>query len=162
MQIHQRLRYCLLTFLAAAVIVILPATAAAHPATGIVVDRKGQVYFSDLETIWKLDTNRKLSVFRAGVGGRHVHELTIDDQDNIYGEDISYEPATKKWISDVWKMTPEGKLTYLVAPTTDPPKALTMWRDREGYTYFFDQNNHLKQRTVLCHPDSGAREPCVA
>ena len=37
----------------------------------------------------------------------------------------------------------------MVAPTTDPPRALTMWRDREGNTYYIDQNNHLKQRTIL-------------
>ena len=158
MQIQQRLRYCLLTFFAGVVVLILTPVALAHPATGIVVDRKGQVYFSDLETVWKLDTNRKLSVFRPGVSGRHVHELTIDDQDNIYGEDISYEPATKKWISDVWRMTPLGALTYIVAPTTDPPRALTMWRDRDGNTYFIDQNNHLKQRTILLRrtPDGKA------
>jgi hypothetical protein len=149
MRIHQRPGYCPLTVFAAAVIVILTTAALGHPASGIVVDRKGQVFFSDLETIWKLDSNRKLSVFRPGMSGRHVHELTIDDQDNIYGEDVSYEPATKKWISDVWKMTPEGALTYIVAPTTDPPRALTMWRDRDGNSYFIDQNNHLKQRTLL-------------
>lgn len=149
MKTRQKLRYCSFTFLASVVILLLAPATPAHPATGIVVDRKGQVYFSDLETIWKLDANRKLSVFRPGVSGRHVHELTIDDQDNIYGEDISYEPATKKFISDVWKMTPEGALTYIVAPTTDPPRALTMWRDREGNTYFIDQNNHLKQHTLL-------------
>jgi hypothetical protein len=149
MQTHPKLRYCSLAFLAAALILILTPATPAHPASGIVVDRKGQVYFSDLETIWKLDTNQKLSVFRPGISGRHVHELTIDDEDNIYGEDISYEPATKKWISDVWKMTPAGALIYVVAPTTDPPRALTMWRDRLGNTYFIDQNNHLKQRTIL-------------
>ncbi len=148
MQIQRVTRYCSAIFAAALVLVLTPATPA-HPASGIVVDRKGQVYFSDLETIWKLDTNRKLSVFRPGVSGRHVHELTIDDQDNIYGEDVSYEPATEKWISDLWKMTPSGALTYMVAPTTDPPRALTMWRDREGNTYFVDQNNHLKQTTIL-------------
>ena len=149
MQSHQRLKYFALMFFAAAVILLLTPVTRAHPASGIVVDRKGQVYFSDLETIWKLDLNRKLSVFRPGVSGRHVHELAIDDQDNIYGEDISYEPATKKWISDVWKMTPSGTLTYIVAPTTDAPRALTMRRDRDGNTYFIDQNNHLKQRTLL-------------
>jgi hypothetical protein len=134
----------------ALIVLILPATEMrAHPASGIVVDRKGQVYFSDLETVWKIDAQGKLSVFRPGVSGRHVHELTIDDQDNICGEDVSYEPATKKWISDVWKMTPKGELTYLVAPTTDPPRGMSMWRDREGNTYFIDQNNHLKQRTLL-------------
>jgi hypothetical protein len=136
-------------FLLAAIVFLFAGQAAAHPATGIVVDRKGQVYFSDLETVWKIDTLGKLSVFRSGVSGRHVHELTIDDLGNVYGEDVSYESATEKWISDVWRMTPEGALTYLVAPTTDPPRGLTMWRDREGNTYFIDQNNHLKQRTLL-------------
>jgi hypothetical protein len=145
----QKVLHCSLAFFAAAVVLICTPATPAHPASGIVVDRKGQVYFSDLETIWKLDTNQKLSVFRPGVSGRHVHELTIDDQDNIYGEDVSYEAATEKWISDVWKMTPEGTLRYIVAPTTDPPRALTMWRDRLGNTYFIDQNNHLKQRTIL-------------
>ena len=121
----------------------------AHPATGIVVDRKGQVYFSDLETIWKIDLQGKLSVFRAGVSGRHVHELSIDDQDNIYGADLSYNPATKGFPSDVWKMTPEGKFTYLLEPTEHPPRGISIWRDREGNMYLVDQNNHTKSQTLL-------------
>src|SRR5688572_30589452 len=64
--------------------------AQAHPASGIVVDSKKQIYFSDLETIWRVDTSGNLTVFRAGVRGRHVHELAIDKEDNIYGADISY------------------------------------------------------------------------
>ena len=119
----------------------------AHPATGIVVDHKGQVYFSGLETVWKLGTDGKLSVFRPGVNGRHVHELAIDAQDNIYGADISY--VSQKWISDVWQMTPEGKLTYLLAPTDNPPRGMSIWRDRDGNMYLVDQNNHLKQQTLL-------------
>jgi sugar lactone lactonase YvrE len=140
-------------FLATLMVICLCALTAdkaeAHPASGIVVDTKGQVYFSDLETVWKIDRQGKLSVFRAGVRGRHVHELTIDQQDNIYGADISYESATQKWISDVWKMTPEGTFTYLLAPTADPPRGMSIWRDREGNMYFVDQNNHLKQQTLL-------------
>ena len=121
----------------------------AHPATGIVADRQGQVFFSDLETVWKLTRDGKLSVFRAGVSGRHVHELAIDGEDNIFGADISYEPATKKWISDVWKMTPEGKFTYLLAPTTDPPPGVSIWRDQNGNMFSIDQNNHTKTQTLL-------------
>lgn len=124
-------------------------TAEAHPATGIVVDRKGQVYFSDLETIWKIDLQGKLSVFRAGVSGRHVHELSIDDQDNIYGADVSYNPATKGWPSDVWKMTPEGKLSYLLEPTENLPRGMSLWIDRADNMYVVDQNNHLKKQTLL-------------
>src|SRR6267142_2869206 len=119
----------------------------AHPASGIVVDQKGNVYFSDLETVWKVDAAGKLLVFRPGVNGRHVHELAIDEQDNIYGADISYE--SPKWISDVWKMTPEGRLTYLLEPTANPPRGMSIWRDHDGNMYRVDQNNHTKTQTLL-------------
>jgi len=125
----------------------LSTKASAHPASGIVLDRAGNIYFSDLETIWKIDTNRRLSIFRAGVRGRHVHELSIDEQDNIYGADISYE--SQKWISDVWKMTPNGKFEYLQEPTDKPPRAMSIWRDHDGNNYFIDQNNHTKTQTLL-------------
>lgn len=127
--------------------VSLSATAQAHPASGIVLDRAGNVYFSDLETIWKIDTNGKLSVFRAGVSGRHVHELAIDGQDNIYGADLSYE--SQKFISNIWKMTPQATFQYLLEPTDKPPRSLSIWRDREGNSYWIDQNNHTKTQTLL-------------
>ena len=125
----------------------LSTTASAHPASGIVVDRAGNVFFSDLETIWKIDTNGKLSVFRAGVSGRHVHELAIDGQDNIYGADLSYE--SQKFIGAIWTMTPDGKFEYLLEPTDKPPLAVSIWRDREGNNYWIDQNNHTKTQTLL-------------
>ncbi len=121
--------------------------ARAHPASGIVVDHQGNIYFSDLETIWKLNANNELSVFRAGVSGRHVHELAIDDHDNIYGADLSYE--SQKFISDIWKMTPDGKFEYLLKPTDDPPRAMSIWRDGEGNNYWIDQNNHTRIQTLL-------------
>jgi len=132
-----------------ALVLFVAADAIAHPATGIVVDHQGQVFFSDLETVWKLSRDGKVSVFREGASGRHVHELAIDDQDNIYGADISYEPATKKWISDVWKMTPDGKLSYLLEPTPDPPPGMNIWRDQKGNMFSIDQNNHTKTQTLL-------------
>jgi len=125
----------------------LSEVASAHPANGIVLDHKGNVFFSDLETIWKIDTTGKLSVFRAGVSGRHAHELAIDEQDNIYGADISY--VSQKWIGDIWKMSPDGKFEYLLEPTDRPPRAMSIWRDREGNNYVIDQNNHTKTQTLL-------------
>ena len=123
--------------------------AQAHPATGIVVDRRGNIYFSDLEAVWKLDANGKKTVFRAGLSGRHVHELSIDEDGNIYGGDVSYNPATKGWPSEIWKMTPDGKFTYLLEPTEHPPRGMSIWRDRAGNMYFVDQNNHTKTQTLL-------------
>lgn len=127
----------------------LPATAAAHPASGIVVDRAGNVYFSDLETIWKFDTRGELTVFRAGERGRHVHELAIDALDNVYGADVSYKPSTEEWITDVWKMTPAGKFSYLLEPTTTPPRGMSIWQDPAGNMYWIDQNNHTRRETLL-------------
>lgn len=125
------------------------ATVKAHPATGIVVDRAGNVYFSDLETIWKISAEGKLTVFLAGQRGRHVHELAIDGEDNIYGGDVSYNPVTKGWPSAIWKMTTDGKITYLLDTTETPPRGMSIWRDGAGNSYWVDQNNHTKSQTLL-------------
>lgn len=144
-----KLRFALAILAVVGQWIFFPATTQAHPASGIVVDSAGNIYFSDLETIWKFDTQGKLTVFRSGERGRHVHELAIDEQDNVYGADVSYNPSTKGWISDVWKMTLEGKTTYLLEPTEHPPRGLSIWRDRAGNMYFIDQNNHTKRETLL-------------
>jgi sugar lactone lactonase YvrE len=122
-------------------------SAFAHPPTGIVVNRQGIVYFTDLEIVWKLDINGSLTVFRVGVNGRHVHELALDKDDNLLGADFSHEAS--KWISDVWRMKPNGELTYLLEPTSNPPRGFSMWADDLGNMYFVEQDNHLKKQTLL-------------
>jgi sugar lactone lactonase YvrE len=136
--------------------------AQAHPATGIVVDRSGNVYFSDLETVWKLDANGRKTVFRAGVSGRHVHELSIDEEGNVYGADISYNPARKTWPSAIWKMSPDGKLSYLLETTEHPPRGMSIWRDHVGNMYFIDQNNHTKTQTLLLRRDKDGKVTSLA
>jgi sugar lactone lactonase YvrE len=121
----------------------------AHPATGIVVDRQNRIYFSDLETVWRLNPDGSLSTFRAGVRGRHVHELFMDNDGNVYGADVSYEPATQKWISAVWKMTPDGNLSWLQEPSDNPKPGMSLWIDAAGNMYSVDQNNHTRTRTLL-------------
>ena len=118
----------------AAVTALLAANVQAHPPWGIAVDPQGQVYFSDLKTIWKIDAHGKLSVFRAG-DDRHTHDLNIHEAGNLYGADNSYEPATQRFFSAVWKMTPAGTFAYLLSPTENPPKGTSIWRDREGNMY---------------------------
>jgi sugar lactone lactonase YvrE len=135
---------------ALALAALLPATTTAHPATGIVVDAQGRIYFSDLETVWRLDAGGRLTVFRAGVRGRHVHELSIDRDGNVYGGDITYEPSTQKWIEAVWRRTPDGREeTYLVAPTSDPPRGLSIRRDAVGNTYCVEQDRHVNRETRI-------------
>jgi sugar lactone lactonase YvrE len=123
-------------------LVLLADGASAHPAWGIVIDRNNQIYFSDIETIWKIDAQGRLTIFRAGVSGRHIHELTIDEGGNLYGVDNSYEPATQRSIAALWKMTPAGEFSYIVAPTHDPPKAMTNWKDAAGNRYYVGQSDN--------------------
>ena len=150
----------LILFAVAGLFLLLEQRIEAHPATGIVVDRKGNVFFSDLETIWKLGPDGTLSVFRPGVSGRHVHELAIDEHDNIYGADVGYE--SQKYIEDVWKMTPEGKLTYLLEPIADPPRGMSIWRNHEGNMYRVEQNNHTKTQTLLLRRTPGGNVTTLA
>ena len=113
----------------------------AHPAWGIVIDRNNQIYFSDIETIWKIDARGNLTVFRAGVSGRHTHEITLDENGILYGVDNSYEASTQRFISALWKMTPSGEFSYILAPTHNPPKGMTNTIDRAGNRYYVGQSD---------------------
>ena len=135
-------------------------SAFAHPPTGIVVNKQGIVYFTDLETVWKLDINGSLSVFRSGVNGRHVHELALDKDDNLLGADTSNDGS--KWISDVWRMEPNGELSYLLEPTSNPPRGFSMWTDESGNMYFVEQDNRLKKRTLLLRRTTDGQVTTIA
>lgn len=140
----------LTTALAAAVFICALAAggAQAHPAAGIVVDREGRVYFSDLITVWRVDAQGKLSAFRVGKD-LHTHELFIDEAGNVYGTDNIYDPATKRDGVAVWRMTPAGEFKYLLAPTDDPPRGLGMWRDRAGNTFAWERSDYRKRGAWL-------------
>jgi hypothetical protein len=135
--------------------VLLPDSVPAHPAWGIVVDRNDQIYFSDIETVWRIDAQGKLTVFRAGVSGTHVHEINLDQNGNLRGVDNSYEPATQRFSTALWTMARDGKFSYVVAPTFDPPKALTNWKDSVGNSYYIGQseNNSRKIFVLKRTPD---------
>ena len=121
-----------------------------HPAWGIVVDANRQIYFSDLITIYKIDSQGKLSIFRAGVSGRHVHDLSIDAGGNIYGWENVYEPRTEKHLRAFWKMSPGGEYTEIVSLTENPPSGISIWRDSGGNTYSVEPwNNEKKESKII-------------
>ena len=95
-----------------ALAVLSCAQAAAHPGWGIVVDSKGNVFYTDLKQVWKIEPSGKKSVAVADV---HTHELRLDAQDNLYGEHLWYQAEGEKWWHRVWKLAPDGKLTEVVA-----------------------------------------------
>lgn len=131
----------MLNRLALASLALLAANEAdAHPPRGIVVDARGTVYFSDLERIWTIDPRGRLSLARAGVSGRHIHELVIDGSGAVYGDETSYDPANETWPSAIWRMGPGRGVTYLLPTTTAPPPGSGLWRDARGCTYVAQQD----------------------
>ena len=59
---------------------LVPASALAHPGSGIVVDRLGQVYFVDTGSgLWKIDTNGTL----VRISAPRFHWLTLDADDRF-------------------------------------------------------------------------------
>ncbi|HKP37534.1 MAG TPA: hypothetical protein VJT71_11815 [Pyrinomonadaceae bacterium] len=143
------LSYFSRALVSAVLIITSVGLAFAHPSWGIVVSSTGVVYFSDLETVWKIDRAGKLSIFRAGVNGQHVHELSIDAQDNVYGPDYRYEPATDQYFNRIWKMSPNGQMTYLGEPSDRAAAGMSVTLDSAGNMYSIDQNNHTKTQTLL-------------
>jgi len=110
---------------------------------------RGQVYFSDLEMVWRIDPQGRLSIARAGVSGRHVHELAIDDQGNVYGPDYEYVSEAAGFRTALWRLDSSGRVTYTVSPGRALPRGASIWRDRSGNTYSVEEDNHLKRETLL-------------
>src|SRR3974377_1113087 len=77
----------------------------AHPGPGIVIDRKGQVFFVHpvRHRIMRVDTTGRLSVFAQGEDGHKLsvpHHLVLDSQDNLYS--IGDRDGV------LWRVSPDG------------------------------------------------------
>ena len=111
---------------------------AAHPARGIVVAPDGRIYFSDLERIWSIDRDGRLSLVREH-RGIHTHSLAISRSGDVYGEDSDYHPADQSYWESIWKITPQGRFTYLFGPTPRVTRGIGLMRDAAGCSYHADQ-----------------------
>jgi hypothetical protein len=81
-------------------------SAVSHPGIGIVRDAQGNVFYTDLVNVWRIDAN---GVKTVAVGHVHTHELWLDASGALYGEHLWYEgDATKKWGHRVWRLGPDG------------------------------------------------------
>jgi sugar lactone lactonase YvrE len=129
-----------------AALLLLPAAipASAHPGTGIVEDAQGNIYYTDLEQVWRLapDGGRTIAVPRV-----HTHELHLDSAGNLYGEHTWYEgEATNRWGYRVWRRTPDGRIGNVVPPTAGFRTDYSFVRDSSGNMYSADPQGHVVRR----------------
>jgi hypothetical protein len=120
-----------------AALLLAAAPATAHPSVSVVMDSRGNVYYSDLKQVWKIAPDGKKSV---AVPNVHTHELYVDAEDNLYGEHLWYEgEATDKWGHYVWRLSTDGKLTKIIPPRQgfrDDYRDFSFVRDRAGSMYW--------------------------
>ena len=114
---------------------LLPfAYSTAHPGIGIVMDSKGNVFYTDLVHVWKISANGQRSI---AVKNVHTHELYIDREDNLYGEHEWYEgEATDKWGNYVWCLHSNGVLQKIIPDIEGFLTNTTLVRDTEGNSYW--------------------------
>lgn len=105
-------------------------TALAHEGWGIVVDRQGQIYFSDIPTnsIWRITREGKLET----VIRKHSHALVLGEDGSIYGTQEHHSAA----VGSVWRIAPDGGLSDVLTPASDFPLNLHPFIiDRDGNVY---------------------------
>ncbi len=86
----------------------------AHPGVGIVMDSKGNVFYTDTERVLKIDINGRKTVVIPDV---HTHELFLDANDNLFGEHLWYDGAIDIWSHYVWRYS-AGDRFEKIKPTT--------------------------------------------
>lgn len=123
--------------------------AAAHPPYGLIADAEGNVYFSDLETVWRLSSDGRLTVFRPAVPETHVHELALAPDGAIQGDQNRYDPATQRFYTGLWRRSRAGAERMIVEMTERPPPGTGVWEDSAGNRYASQWISNEDRRTRL-------------
>jgi hypothetical protein len=108
-----------------------------HPGIGIVMDKQGVIYYTDLSRVWRLEPDGSR---RVAVPGVHTHELYLDEMGYLYGEHLWYEgEATNRWGHYVWRLSPEGRLDTVIPPSEGFLMHYSFVRDRTGNHYWAER-----------------------
>lgn len=124
-----------------------PLAVKAHPGVGIVKDSKGNIYYTDLEQVWKIAKNGSRSV---AVKNVHTHELFIDASDNLFGEDKWYNgEKLNTWGYFVWCLKNNGTLDTIIKPSPGFLTNYSFVRDAAGNMYLADQAATSQIKKIL-------------
>ncbi|HBK89333.1 MAG TPA: hypothetical protein DDZ56_11815 [Cytophagales bacterium] len=106
----------------------------AHPSVSILMDSKGNVYYSDLKQVWKITPAGTKTI---AVPNVHSHELFIDSNDNLYGEHLwSDGDASNSWGHFTWRLNATGQFEKLIPNTRGFLTNYSFNRDQLGRMYW--------------------------
>ncbi len=128
-------------------LLLVTLSAAAHPGVSVVADSRGNIYYTDLHHVWRVDAAGRKTI---AVPNVHTHELAIDAQDNLYGEHLWYEgERTDKWGHRVWRRSPDGRVADIIPAREGFLRDYSFQRDRAGNMYWVDrERGQVRKRAI--------------
>lgn len=124
-------------------LMLITGCAVAHPGVGIVMDSRGNVFYTDLKQVWKIDGQGRKSV---AVSNVHTHELYMDAQDNLYGEHLWYNgERLNTWGHFVWRYSPDGKVEKIIPDTEGFLTHYSFVRDHHGNMFWANREGTCQQ-----------------
>ena len=118
-----RTSFLLRTFISLVLCVLLGSSAFAHPGSGIVIDKDGNVFFTDTgQGVWKIDNKGQLTYLPAS----WYHWMTIDESGYFAGAQKSFG----EWFE---RITAQNTKPVLITCSDFP---ITI--NRDGYLYYAD------------------------
>ncbi|MEO6455752.1 MAG: hypothetical protein ABIN97_16850 [Ginsengibacter sp.] len=110
----------------------------AHPGIGIVMDSRGNIFYTDLENVWKITAAGKKSI---AVHNVHTHELSINANDDLYGENLWYNgEKSNTWGHYVWCLHRNNKLDTISGPSEGFLKNYSFVRDKNENMYWAERD----------------------
>ena len=165
------MRMSSIAVLATVAVLSLAKGVAAHPPVSVVMDSRGFVYYSDLQNVWRISPTGTRTLAVIGV---HTHQLYLDAENRLYGEDATNDDATGQPYHRVWRLDPNGTLTDVI-----PRRAGYLWdygdfgfvHDRMGVAYILQHSGGPAlvrvggtgkvTRTTLPRPEPGFALPTL-
>jgi len=109
-------------------------------------DNRGALYFCDIQRdkVWLWEPRGLRLLF----DHNHCHTLVLGYDGWVYGENVGSE-SRAGGVVGVWRLAPEGKREFLLAPTARPDPSIWVVRDAKGNTYAWEGNPETKGRSRI-------------
>lgn len=109
------------------ILTLIPFVSMGHPAWGIAVNSKGEIFFTDIlhngsGTVWKMSADGQLEKILVDF---HAHDLQLDEYENLW-------VAENRWIQGV--VEGEGEHTLLKISPDGKKDTILFTRDRDDFT----------------------------